>query len=108
MLILIRLFCLDSCLQFVEKSVFIVTAYERLHQHTLQKAQARAVESLGHVVAIQAHTAEEAEVAGYARLLREHARVSRRGAVAMSILKHTEQIVLALSEFLTLAVSSRA
>ena len=97
---------LPFALQFVEKSITIVTSYERLQLFTLQKAQARAAESLSHVVSIQAHTAEEAEVEGYTRLLAEHARVARRGAVAVSLLRHTEQIVLALSEFITLAVRS--
>jgi ABC-type multidrug transport system fused ATPase/permease subunit len=98
---------LPFALQFVEKSVAIVTAYERLQAHTLQRAQARAAEALGAVGAIQVHTAEDAEVDGYARLLGEHAAVTRRGAVAQAVLRQTEHLVVALSEFLTLAVRRR-
>lgn len=95
---------LPFALQFVEKSVAIVTAYERLQAHTLQRAQARAAEALGAVSAIQVHTAEDVEVEGYARLLAEHAAVTRRGAVAQAVLRQTEHLVVALSEFITLAV----
>ena len=94
---------LPFALQFIEASVRIVSGYDRLRAETLRVAHARASESLAHVGAIAAHTAEASEVAGYERLLQRHAQVSRASAGATSVLRHSEGIFYALSDSVTLA-----
>lgn len=95
---------LPFALQFVERSVQTTSAYERLEAATAAAAGARAAEVLGSVRALQANTAEAAEVAGYAALLGAHVRVRRASAVAVSLLRHTEKIVVAASDVVVLAV----
>lgn len=94
---------LPFALQYIEKSIYIVTSYDRLTSETLRKAHARASESLSHVVAVQAHTAEESEVRGYAALLSEHVAVRRHAAGVASLLRQTESTFYAFSDLITLA-----
>ena len=82
----------------------VTSAYERLETATAAAAGARAAECLGAVRALQANTAEAAEVAGYAALLGAHVRVRRASAIAVSLLRHTEKIVVAASDVIILAV----
>ena len=94
---------LPQLLQVTELSVRMAAAYERLADHKAQVAQARAADTLGSVRVVQAHGAEREEVAGYCAALGEHLRVVRASAVVRSLLRHSEGLVLLVTEVALLA-----
>jgi ABC-type multidrug transport system fused ATPase/permease subunit len=94
---------LPFILQLVEASVRIVGSYERLLRETAMKAQSRATETLANVRVIQASTAEEAEVRGYALLLLEYLHMFASSAAVMAVFRHTERVILALNDLAALA-----
>lgn len=89
--------------QFVEATVRIVSAYERLLADAAQRAQSRAVESLANIRVVQAATAERAELVGYGALLLEARAISASSAAVLALLRHTERVILSLSEIVTVA-----
>lgn len=89
--------------QFVEATVRIVSAYERLLADAAQRAQSRAVESLANIRVAQAATAERAELVGYGALLLEARAISASSAAVLALLRHTERVILSLSEIVAVA-----
>jgi ATP-binding cassette subfamily B (MDR/TAP) protein 10 len=94
---------LPQLLQVTELSVRTAAAYERLGDAKAQAAMARAGDSLANVRVVQAHGAEAGEVAGYCSALGQHLRVVRASAVARSLLRHSEGLVLLVTEVALLA-----
>ena len=98
LLLLALVLRLPQLLQITEMSVRLAAAYERLADHKAQVAQARAADSLGSVRVVQAHGAERQEVEGYCAAIGEHLRVVRASATVKSLLKHSEGLVLLVTE----------
>ena len=102
-LVLGLLLRLPYVLQFVEVSLQISAAYDRLRTDSFAGAQARASEALGHVRTLQANTAEAGEIAGYEALLARNAEITASGAAVSSLIRHAEKTVEMGSEILLLA-----
>lgn len=94
---------LPQLLQFTEMSVRLASAYERLADAQAAKAQARASDCLANVRLIQAHVGEKEEVVGYCDLLSERLRVVRSSAIISPLLRHSEGLVLLVTECALLA-----
>jgi ABC-type multidrug transport system fused ATPase/permease subunit len=94
---------LPQLLQVTEMSVRLASAYERLADAQAAKAQARAADCLANVRVIQAHTSEKEEVAGYCKVLSERLRVVQSSAIISPLLRHSEGLVLLVTECALLA-----
>jgi len=91
-------FRIPQLFQVTELSVRLATAYERLADAKAAAAQARACDSLSNVRLIQANGAEREEVAGYCDLLWERLKVVRSSAIISTLLRHSEGLVLLVTE----------
>lgn len=89
---------LPQILQATEMTVRIAVAYERLEADRLSSAQAAASESLAHVRTIQAFGAESGEVRAYFRKIGEYSRVARANALAATLLRNSEKVLLLFTE----------
>ena len=103
LLALALLLRLPQLLQVTELSVRLATSYERLADARSSAAQARASESLSNVRVIQAHGGEFEEVGGYCDLLGDRLRVVRSSAIVSTLLRHSEGLVLLVTECALLA-----
>lgn len=98
-LLFIALFLrLPQILQVTELTVRIAAAYERLEADRLRSAQAAASESLAHVRTIQAFGGERGEVSSYLHKIKEFSRVARASALAATLLRNSEKVLLLLTE----------
>lgn len=90
-------------LQLVETSVRVASSYDRLQRHALEKAQARAQESISNVRLVQSNTAEALETRGYASMLYRYLTIMRGSALARTLLHHLEGVILVLTQLIILA-----